>query len=175
MKKKKKPKGFNDYVNRNRSVLEKKEHEKKLEEDKRYGRNYDKMQKNKIKIKPLNFNDLSKSAPKSKKSKQFIINTDTNSKNRYNLDIEKNDNIIKDVYITLDIKTPSGIIKQLKIYNKTDKNTIEDINSFCKIYSLNEEIKKMLIKKAIQYKYNFFDKNTKNKRNDFLNNEDSMS
>ena len=126
IKKKKKPKGFNDYVNRNRSVLEKKEHEKKIEDDKRYGRNYDKMQKNKIKIKPLNITDLSKSASKAKKNKQFIINSNTNSKNKYNLNTEKNDNIIKDVYITLDIKTPSGIIKQLKIYNKTDKNTIEN-------------------------------------------------
>jgi len=175
IKKKKKPKGFNDYVNRNRSVLEKKEHEKKIEDDKRYGRNYDKMQKNKIKIKPLNITDLSKSASKAKKNKQFIINSNTNSKNKYNLNTEKNDNIIKDVYITLDIKTPSGIIKQLKIYNKTDKNTIEDINSFCKIYSLNEEVKKMLIKKAIQYKYNFFGKNLEKKRNNFLNNEDSIS
>ena len=174
IKKKKKPKGFNDYVNRNRSVLEKKEHEKKIEDDKRYGRNYDKMQKNKIKIKPLNITDLSKSASKAK-NKQFIINSNTNSKNKYNLNTEKNDNIIKDVYITLDIKTPSGIIKQLKIYNKTDKNTIEDINSFCKIYSLNEEVKKMLIKKAIQYKYNFFGKNLEKKRNNFLNNEDSIS
>ena len=175
IKKKKKPKGFNDYVNRNRTVLEKKEHEKKIEDDKRYGRNYDKMQKNKIKIKPLNITDLSKSASKAKKNKQFIINSNTNSKNKYNLNTEKNDNIIKDVYITLDIKTPSGIIKQLKIYNKTDKNTIEDINSFCKIYSLNEEVKKMLIKKAIQYKYNFFGKNLEKKRNNFLNNEDSIS
>ena len=175
IKKKKKPKGFNDYVNRNRSVLEKKEHEKKIEDDKKYGRNYDKMQKNKIKIKPLNITDLSKSASKAKKNKQFIINSNTNSKNKYNLNTEKNDNIIKDVYINLDIKTPSGIIKQLKIYNKTDKNTIEDINSFCKIYSLNEEVKKMLIKKAIQYKYNFFGKNLEKKRNNFLNNEDSIS
>ena len=175
IKKKKKPKGFNDYVNRNRSVLEKKEHEKKIEDDKKYGRNYDKMQKNKIKIKPLNITDLSKSASKAKKNKQFIINSNTNSKNKYNLNTEKNDNIIKDVYINLDIKTPSGITKQLKIYNKTDKNTIEDINSFCKIYSLNEEVKKMLIKKAIQYKYNFFGKNLEKKRNNFLNNEDSIS
>ena len=60
----------------------------------------------------------------------------------------------------------------MKIYNKTDKNTIEDINSFYKIYSLNEDIKKMLIKKAIQYKYNFFGKNIENNRNNFLNNED---
>ena len=172
IKKKKKPKGFNDYVNRNRSVLEKKEHEKKLEEDKRYGRNYDKIQKNKIKIKPLNITDLSKSTSKKKNNKQYIMNTDTTSKNRYNLDTEKNDNVIRDVYITLDIKTPSGTVKQLKIYNKNDKNTIEDINSFCKIYSLNDEIKRMLIKKAIQYKCSFFGKNIDNDRNNFLDHED---
>ena len=177
IKHKKKPKGFNDYVNRNRSLLEKKEHEKKLEEDKRYGRNYDKMHKSKSKnkIKPLKLNipSLSKSASKNKNNKQYIINTDTSHKNRYNIDIDKTDNIIKDVYITLDIKTPSGIIKQLKIYNKNDKSTIDDINSFCKIYSLNEDAKKMMIQKAIQYKNNFFGKSKENNnRNHFLNQED---
>ena len=39
IKNRKKPKGFNDYVDRNRALLEKKEYEKKLEEDRRYGRN----------------------------------------------------------------------------------------------------------------------------------------
>jgi len=129
--------------------------------------------KNKIKPLKLNIPSLSKSASKNKNNKQYIINTDTSHKNRYNIDIDKTDNIIKDVYITLDIKTPSGIIKQLKIYNKNDKSTIDDINSFCKIYSLNEDAKNMLIQKAIQYKNNFFGKSKENNnRNHFLNQED---
>ena len=176
LKIKKKPKGFNDYVNRNRSVLEKKELEKKLEEDKKYGRNYDKMQKMKTKIKPLNITDLNKSASKEKKNIQYISNTETKEKKRYQLETEKNENIIQNIYITLDIKTPSGTVNQLKIYNKPDKKTMEDVCNFCKIFSLNDDMMNMLIKKAIIFKYNFFGKNNDiNKEEGFLTKEEFKS
>ena len=159
LKIKKKPKGFNDYVNRNRSVLKNKELEKKLEDDKKYGRNYDKMKKMKTKIKPLNITDLNKSPSKEKINMQYINNTETKGKKRYQLENEKIENIIQNIYVTLDIKTPIGTVNQLKIYNKPDKQTVEDVCNFCKIFSLNDEMKKMLIKKAIIFKNNFFGKN----------------
>ena len=64
----------------------------------------------------------------------------------------------------MDIKVKDDIIKQLKIYNKPDKDTIEDISNFCKIYSINEKIKKDLIKMGLKYKFNFFGKNIDNTR-----------
>ena len=170
IKKSKKPKGFNDYVNRNRSLLEKKEHEKKLEEDKRYGRGYDKLQK--MKIKPLNITFSNKSASKPKKNNDYINNTETKRKNRYNLENDKIENIIDNIYITMDIKVSVGVIKPLKIYNKPDKDTIDYISNFCKIYSLNEETKKILIKKALKLKYSFFGKNIGNNRNKIIMGED---
>ena len=60
-----KPKGFNDYVERNRALLKKKEYQKKLEEDKKYGKNYEKIQKKKIK--PFNITDLNGTGRKKKK------------------------------------------------------------------------------------------------------------
>ena len=159
LKIKKKPKGFNDYVNRNRSVLKNKELEKKLEDDKKYGRNYDKMKKMKTKIKPLNITDLNKSPSKEKINMQYINNTEIKGKKRYQLENEKIENIIQNIYVTLDIKTPIGTVNQLKIYNKPDKQTVEDVCNLCKIFSLNDEMKKMLIKKAIIFKNNFFGKN----------------
>ena len=170
IKKSKKPKGFNDYVNRNRSLLEKKEHEKKLEEDKRYGRGYDKLQK--MKIKPLNITFSNKSASKPKKNNKYINNTETKRKNRYNLENDKRENIIDNIYITIDVKVSNGAIKPLKIYNKSDKETIDNISNFCKIYRFNEETKRMLIKKALKLKYNFFGKNIENSRERFIMGED---
>ena len=166
LKKKKKPKGFNDYVNRNRSLLKSKEHEKKLEEDKKYGRGYDKIHK--MKIKPLNMTFLNKSDSKPKKNKQYINNTETNSKKRYHLENEKVENVIDSVYITMDIRVSNGLIKPLKIYNKNDKGTIEDVTDFCKKYKINEETQKDLIKKALKFKFNFFGKNKKNNKNEII-------
>ena len=160
-KNKKKPKGFNDYVKKNRALIEQKEIEKKLEEDKRYGRNYEKIQK--MKIKPLNITFSNRSPSKTKRNISYI-NTDIKSKKDSILENEKNENIISDIYITLDIKVTDGFIRQLKIYNKSDKDTIEYISNFCKIYTLNEKIKKDLIKLGLKYKYDFFGQNIDNKR-----------
>ena len=169
LKKNKKPKGFNDYVNRNRSFLEKKEHEKKLEEDKRCGRGYDKLQK--MKIKHLNMTFLKRSASKPNTNSKYINYTETNRKNRYHLENENIENIIDSIYITFDIRVSNGVIKPLKIYNKNDKGTMEDISDFCKIYRLNEENKKILIKKALKFKYNFFGKNKENNQEEFISKE----
>ena len=155
----KKPKGYNQYINRNRSFLKLKEKEKKLEEDKKYGRGYDKIQK--MKIKPLNITDLNRSSSKDKYfNNLYNNNTDIKNKSKFNFKNDNIENIIENVYITLDIKLPNGSIKLLKIYNKNDNETIEDIFNFCKIYSLNDEVKKMLIQKALNYKNLFFEKNT---------------
>ena len=154
MKKKPEPKGFNDYVDRNRSLLKKKEEEKKLEEDKKYGRGYDKIQK----LRNDALNRLEKSFSKDKNNIKYI-DTEPNNQNKYFFEKGKNNAIIDNIYITLDIKLSNGIIKPLKIYNKSDKDTIEDIYNFCKAYSLSEEFNKILIKKAMNYKYNFYGKN----------------
>ena len=165
MKNIKKPKGYNEYVQRNRAILEKKEYEKKREEDKKYGKNYEKIQK--MKFKPLKITDLNENNIKKKQKIISIPSSDNNRSNRSleqnikndsmsNLEDDKRENIIDDVYINIDIKIPNGLLKPLKIYNRNDNDTIEMVNNFCKIYSINDENKKAIIKKVLQYKNTFF-------------------
>jgi len=181
MKKIKKPKGYNEYIQKNRSLLEKKKNEKKIEEDKIYGRNYDQIQK--MKLKPFNITDLNNKSNKKKKNNNkenlssYDENLEQNIRNEIinNKEDEKNENIIIDgVYITIDIRVPNGLYKPLKIYNTDDNNTIELVNNFCKIYSINDEDKKIILKIVMEYKNYFFGRNINgsNNKNDALVNED---
>ena len=177
LKKRKKPKGFNEYVKRNRSILESKEYEKKIEEDKKYGKNYEKIQK--MKIKPFNITDLNENQKKMKKiniqipssnNNQSFGNNNNNIELMNNFEDEKIENIIDDVYITLDIKIPNGLLKPLKIYNKNDNDTIDLVNNFCKIFSINDDNKKIILKKVMQYKNSFFGRNliNSNKKSEMM-------
>ena len=165
MEKTKKPRGYNEYVKRNRYVIEKKASDKKMEEDKKYGRNYDKIQK--MKIKPFNITDLNESNKKSKKNIPIGVEQNNINNNEFmnNLENEKMENMIDDVYITIDIKIPNGLLKPLKIYNRNYDDTLESVNNFCKIYSINDESKKMILKKVIHFKNTFFGGNLNNDNN----------
>ena len=172
-----KPKGFDNYVERNRSLLKKKEYQKKLEEDKKYGKNYEKIQKKKIK--PFNITDLNGTGRKKKKnimsnSSRNNESNNNNSESVSNYEKDKMKNIIDDVYITIDIKIPNGLSKPLKIYNKNYNDTVDFVNNFCKIYSINDENKKIILKKVIQYKNTFFGRNLieENNRDGIIMNED---
>ena len=116
--------------------------------------------KNKKKVRPFNINDLGE-----EKYGKNISNT-------YKKDKNINDNIIDNIYITIDIKIPNGESKSLKIYQ--NKDNIEDsINEFCHLYNINEKDKKVILNKAYLYK-NIFYGNYKNEEenNDFITNED---
>ena len=182
MKNMRKPKGYDGYVKRNRSILEKKELEKKMEEDKKCGRNYEKIKK--AKLKPFNINDLNGSNKKNKKinipltspnsNRSFQQKSKINNEFINNFENENNENIIDNVYITIDIKVPNGLLKPLKIYNKSDNDTIELVNNFCRVYSMNEENKKIILNNVLQYKNAFFGRNfINNKKEDgFMMNEE---
>jgi hypothetical protein len=167
----KKPRGYEDYIERNRSVIQKKEYQKKIQEDKMYGKNYDKIHN--MKIKPFNITDLNENK---KKKKINEISREQNS-NEFgnNSEKEKVQNIIDDIYITIEVKIPNGQLKPLKIYNKNYNDTVELVNNFCKIYSINNENRKIIIKKVLQYKNSFFGRNLieeRSNRDGFLLNED---
>ena len=162
---KEKPRGYDDYVERNKSLLKKNEYEKKLNEEKISGQNYDKIKN--MKIKPFNITDLNESNNKKKKT----INIEDEDIN----DLNKNkDNIIDDVFITLNIRIPNGLSKPLKIYDKDYNDTVESVNNFCKTYSINDENKKIIFRKVMEYKNVFFSRNIidYNNRNGFMLNED---
>ena len=131
------PKGYYDYIIRNRALINKKESDKRLSEDKIYGKNYEKIKK--MEIKPFNITDLK----------------DNKINNKNNIIKKKNNKkIIDDIYITMEIKIPSGV-KTFKIYKNND-NINEQINEFCEKYDINEDDKKKLFNKIIQYKNKFF-------------------
>ena len=168
MKNIKKPKGYDDYIKRSRNAIEQKEFIKKIEEDKKSGKNYEKIKG--LKLKPFNITDLN---DKNKKVKKMDIQLEnTSGKNEENYKGEKKEIMIDDIYITIDIKIPNGLLKPLKIYNKNYNDTITKVNEFCKIYSINDENKKMILKKVIQCKNLFFGRYDPKNQDDFIINED---
>ena len=166
------PRGYEDYIERNRSVIQRKEYQKKIEEDKKYGKNYEKIHN--MKIKPFNITDLNESNLKKKKTN--VISREQSSNEFGNTsEREKVQNIIDDIYITIEVKIPNGQLKPLKIYNKNYNDTVELVNNFCKIYSINNENRKIIFKKVMQYKNTFFGRNLideRSNRDGFLLNED---
>ena len=171
LNKNKNPRGYEDYIERNRSVIQKKEYQKKIQEDKIYGKNYDKIHN--MKIKPFNITDLNEN--KKKKKINEISREQSSNDFGNNSEKEKVQNIIDDIYITIEVKIPNGQLKPLKIYNKNYNDTVELVNNFCKIYSINNENRKIIIKKVLQYKNSFFGRNLieeRSNRDGFLLNED---
>ena len=141
--KEKKPKGYYDYILRNRLLINQKENDKKIIDDKIYGKNYEKIKK--MKIEPFNITDL----------KEDNINKRNNKIKEKHIYI--NNNIIDKIYITLDIKIPNGELKQLKIY-KNDNNLIDLVDDFCEKYEMYEDDRDLLVSRVMQYKNEFFEK-----------------
>ena len=130
----KQPKGSQKYIKRNLSFIKKKEENKKREEDKYTGSNYEKIMRMNFQLPKIKYFEKEKNND----DKEDINHKSENS-------INSNE---EDFYI--DIKIPNGKIIKLKV------NANEDINKkiieFCKIYGLNENIKQKLIKKVEKYK-----------------------
>ena len=118
--KKIKPKGYDDYINRNKKAIEERTRIKTMLEKIPYGENYEKIKKRSIT--PFNITDMKK-----KKKKRENLNSE---------------------FFTLQIKIPNGQLRNLKIYLKSDPYKVAD--EFCKIYSIKESVKKKLIKNIIE-------------------------
>jgi hypothetical protein len=165
LKNNKNPKGYDDYIQRNREVIKKREYNKQLEEDKKFGRNYKKTIK--MNAKPLNITDLKKKKTPDKNKEK--------SNNQEFLNNYENENIFEDFFITVNIKLPNGLSKPLKIYNNNDKDTLKSVIAFCRMYHIKDEYKKIIYQKVIQYKNNFFSGRNKidSNKDGFIMNEDS--
>ena len=163
LEKNKKLKQNDEYIKKNIDALKKKEFEKQFKEEKFYN-NYNKNKK--MNIKQVNISKLKeqKTPPKIKEK----IN-----KNEFINNIE-NENIFEDIFITVNIKIPNGSSKPLKIYDKNYNDTLGYVNNFCRIYHINDEYKKIIFKKVMQYKNSFFNSRNKieNNKDGFVMNED---
>ena len=114
------PKGYDDYVIRNKKAILEKIRIKTMIEKIPNGENYEKLKRRSIT--PFNITDMRKKNKDKKKGNED--------------------------YITLQIKIPNGKLKTIKIDMKSNPYKIAD--NFCKIYSIKDNIKKKLIKNIIE-------------------------
>ena len=129
---KEKPKGFDNYVRRNKKGILEHLKKKYLIEKIPCGENYYKIRSRNIT--PFNITDMRKRSVEKK-----LNNTMDNI----------NDKEDENEYFSLEIKIPNGQIKTLKIHANDDAKKIA--NNFCKIYSIKDSIKQKLIKNIVEY------------------------
>ena len=128
---------------KNGQLINEEENQNKVIEDRIYGKNYDKNHNMK---KPMDSTYLNNN--NNKKYKKMNINNDQND-------------IIDNIFITIEIKINNGQSKPLKIY-KNQKNSNEMVNNFCEMYNISEEDKKIIINKVKYYQKVFFKENINN-------------
>ena len=107
----------------------------------------------------------------------FHIDNDSNE-DKNNIKINKNkenninnNNIIDNLPVIIVIKLPNGEIKSMKIYEKMNKTT-EILNEFCRKNDINEEDKKIILGKIMDYKNSAFESNVIEENNDPNSNDD---
>ena len=127
---------------KNGQLINEEENQNRIFRDRIYGKNDDEFQNMK---KPMN--------------NTYLNNNNKNNK-KMNINNEQND-IIDNVFITIEIKINNGQLKPLKIYkNQSDSN--EMVNNFCKMYNISEEDKKIIINNVKYYQKVFFKENINN-------------
>ena len=162
------PRGSEEYIKRNRSVIQfkKRQFNYQLNTDSNYEKpenqkvNLYKInnteQKNSInnmnKVNNLNninnINNFNKEDTEQKEHKEYKEQEDKNAKAEDKIS-NKND----DVYFTIQVKTAEGFIKPLKIF--INKNPIETANNFCDINNIKKSTRDKIIQniKILQKQY----------------------
>ena len=127
-----KPKGSEEYIKRNRSVIQFKNRERIKEQNRITGSNYEKVMNQKINLPRIK--DLESSSNISEEN-------ETHKKDNNN----NNENNDSDAYFTIQVKTSKGKTKPLKIY--INKNPIEEANSFCDANNIRQATRDKIIQK----------------------------
>ena len=78
---------------------------------------------------------------------------------QFNISKETDKNIIDDIYVIMDINTPKGGKRPIKIY-KNQENLSDLVDQFCKKNKINDIDKKVIYNQALLYKNNIFGRNT---------------
>ena len=152
------PKGYQKYIKKNLSFIKKKESERLKEEEKYIGKNYEKIKKMNIlppKIKDIN--KFNKDEIKKLYEKNNLLLPDFMN--------NENDNSNNEDFYTVEIKIPNGKKVNMKINHNEDID--KKIENFCKIYSLNDKVKRKLIKKILEYKNYYYNDDDEKKVNNF--------
>ena len=145
------PKGSEEYIKRNRSLIQFKKRESIKEENRITGQNYEKTIKKKVnlpRIKDLepSTNLMERNEIHSNEAKS-IKNNDNHSMSNYNENNNNNDN---DIYFTIKVKTVTGRVKPLKIY--LNNNPIETANNFCNANNIQKNTRDKIIQKIKELK-----------------------
>ena len=124
-------KGFDEFVKRNRKGRLERLRVKYLLEKTPRGENYEEIMRRNIT--PPNITDIRRMKQKEEKKQNNDINSNENES-------ESDGNT---EYFNLQIKLPNGKIKTLKVYENDDANEV--VEEFCKIHSIDENIKSKLV------------------------------
>ena len=144
--KKIKPKGFDEYVSRNKKAILERNKLRTMIEKIPCGENYEKIKRRAIT--PFDITDM--------RNKNKKRNNKSNNKN-------------KDGFFSLQIKIPNGKMKTIKIYMNDDPYKVAD--EFCRIYSIKESVKQKLIRNIIKCQKAYINK----RENENNNNEEEES
>ena len=128
------PKGSQEYIKRNRSLIQFRKRERNNEQNKIIGANYDKIKNQKVNLPRIK--DLE---PNTNLTQQRDMDDSNNNNN--------NDN---EAYFTIQVKTAKGRIKPLKIY--INNNPIEAANKFCDENNIRKETRDKIIQKIKELK-----------------------
>ena len=129
-------------MRRSRSFIQKKKEEKLKEQEKYTGSNYEKMRK--MNIQPPKIKDM-----ENYYKKEIEKICDKNQLSIPDFMNEENSLDNKEDFYSIQIKIPSGKSVTLKIYESDDIN--QKVKEFCKIYSLNDNIKRKIINKIKEF------------------------
>ena len=145
---KKKPRGSEEYIKRNRSVIQFKRRERDKELNRTIGSNYEKLIRQKFnlpKIKDLepNTNILQQKEVENQNNNKEIINKENIQENK------KENNDDEDPYFTILVKTAKGT-KPLKIY--INNNPLEAANKFCDENNIKKVTRDNIIQKIKELK-----------------------
>ena len=143
-----KPKGFDEYVTRNKKAILERNKLRTMIEKIPCGENYEKIRRRAIT--PFDITDM---------------------KNKYKKRSNKSNNKNKNEFFNLQIKIPKGKMKTIKIYTNDDPYKVAD--EFCKIFSIKENVKQKLIRNIIKCQKAFINKRDKENNNN--NNEEEES
>ena len=145
-------KGFDEFVTRNRKGRLERLRVKYLLEKTSQGERYEEIMRRNIT--PPNITDIRRMRQKEEKK-----NIKENNSN------ESDGN---DEYFNLQIKLPNGKMKTLKVYENDDPNEV--VEEFCKIHSIDDNIKSKLVANIENCQRQFLMKNNESNENDIESN-----
>ena len=160
----KKMKGFDEFVKRNRNGRLERLRVKYLLEKTPTGERYEEIRRRNIT--PPNITDI-----RNMRKKEYYKNKNTNNiikntrdRNEYivpdEYDLSDNVSDGNTDYFNLQIKLPNGKVQTLKVYENDDANKV--VEEFCKIHSIDNNIKNKLIANVENCQKEFLNKDNKN-------------